>query len=348
MWQKKKRGESFDSMKKYALRQVRINDRDRKVFEALYRFNGITLGALQEVHFNGSSYASNRLAKLKNAGYLDRKYYYSDGLKEAGVYYLCSKGIQEIGKEITPKYIEPRKDKLDVQIMLSKLYCKFSDDLLSAREVKQVYNLQNFTPISAFLPSPPTAIIILSQNSTSQEYNNVKTFLEAQVEPFVQYIVVAKKFPGVLEETDAHFIYWDMAEQVIPNFYRNPQHYTNSFLKVFQNYFPNTPITVKKQYGLQFHVANLPFGPLYLGELHTGFLRLARLLQRPDRAYCLSVPDRAQLNMVRVVEGSFTIYSEKDQAFYRVFTQDNRLKTKKLTLYELEIGQDLPLLRYAH
>ena len=249
-------------MKKYALRQVRINDRDRKVFEALYRFNGITLGALQEVHFNGSSYASNRLAKLKNAGYLDRKYYYSDGLKEAGVYYLCSKGIQEIGKEITPKYIEPRKDKLDVQIMLSKLYCKFSDDLLSAREVKQVYNLQNFTPISAFLPSPPTAIIILSHNSTSQEYNNVKTFLEAQVEPFVQYIVVAKKFPGVLEETDAHFIYWDMAEQVIPNFYRNPQHYTNSFLKVFQNYFPNTPITVKNSTASSFTLPTCPSAPL--------------------------------------------------------------------------------------
>ncbi len=136
---------------------IRLLERDKKIFEALVKTEMLTLNQINRLFFPSSNfYCYERLGKLVKAGYLvSRPYVHRKTGKKIGVcYYLTRVGFKAIGKEhYNPSFlVEPRKH--DYRNAISELYVELTPlgwEFDNSKEVKAKHKFDRKYKISCSL-----------------------------------------------------------------------------------------------------------------------------------------------------------------------------------------------------
>lgn len=319
---------------------IRLDERDLAVMRDTARFRGLTLESIRRVHFNGSTYAWKRLASLYEHGYLERKYFYEvkhtapgtrPARRIAAFYYPTPKGLKKIGYVIDPRYVVPIAEKLDVHHLISELYAAIPG-LLGKREAMAYYNFKRFMPVSCVVPQePPLFICISGRNRSHGEVSRLVKFIHTGYIPG-RYIAIARhSFAERLLLTEAHFIPWDLAAEVVPTMAKDPSYYLERFISfVDQRQFKG--ITVLAQNGPFVKVKTAQHQVFNLAELFTGSTRLMLMLRNPpENAYVFCDSLKHLSTSVRLESGSIYALARKEKKLYQLYAEDGKTKHRVLS-----------------
>lgn len=314
----------------------RITSRDIKLFKDLFRFNGLSGPSIIQKTFNGSTHGYNRLSAFMKDRYIDQTFYYalhhrkhkkSFTQRICAIYYLKPKGLRVIRKNIDPRYVRPSERKLDVHNLVSNFYMNIPN-ILSRRETLRQYNLKPFMPVTCCIPSdPPIFIYVSGKDKNFAEDSRIAAFIESGITE-AKHIIVSREFSEKFYKPFSYFVSWDSAPFIIPNIINDHHYYERQFVRVLKKYYPTASATFTEGLCTQFKIpdrgtyktANLVFA--------SNLIRLN--LQYPEKDILVSVPSLHHLYGINLKGGEFIFYSEKDNKFYRMFAQSNKMKYKPI------------------
>ena len=314
--------------------KIYLKERDTKVFLDLIRFKGLPQNAIKEIHFNNSSYCGARISDYIKKNYIDKKYVYAKqkkAVKRIGaIYYLTSKGLKAINSNLSPQRVMPNPDKLDESILIGELYSIFPN-LLSSKETKQKYRLDNHIPVKCSLPlSKPILFYIVGNNKTQGEHKYITDFIKKQYFP-ATHIITSKSFAKSYMSIDAHFIPWDNILEVMPTLVNDPNHYMETTKNILTSLVPQANIYEREF----FKVLKTPHREIYFTEFATGNMNVIRNISPPPSSETLVYlyKERDKFFLPIKPGEEIYIYAENKQKFYEVFRDIyGRLNSEEFTM----------------
>ncbi len=309
---------------------VRIQQRDKDVIQRIIDFNGLPGKEIVDKYFDGSRYGNMRLKSLEDNGYLKKIYYYAPRKKDgkvftqriSAIYYATPKGLREVGCSIDSRFVIPDEEKLDVSNLVGKLFAKIPS-LLSKRQAIEKYNLKNFIPISCAVDGDtPMFIYVLGNKLGRFDIGRIKGFTESGIMPHAKHYVVSRKFYDRLFLPNIHFVPWIMAPDILPNLAQDRNYYLREFLEIVKKEFPGIGLLSGPEPLIRAQYQNKI---LHIGELISGLNHIRLVLQDPPENTFIYAPSRRHFYGVKLNQGSFLFYSQKDQDIFEMRLRDSNM-----------------------
>lgn len=326
---------------------IKLGENDFKIIKNCYDFTALPLCTLVNRYYSRSpSRCSQRVENLSFLGFLHKEFYYESDIYDIerkksrgdrkGVLVFCRrKGAKLIGldKEYRSRDQDPvgQKDKFkkkfDVYYMIGKLYKKIPS-LLSRREALQVYDLKNFTPLECVVPSsPPYFIHVIGEDTGTSWRTNREGKTTDTIEQRLSYaqsrarnekhIIIAREHNTRFVRDFVRYIPWDIADEVVCNIIKNPNHYLDEFIAMLKQDPKFAFLTYSTPDGLT--KINTSHGTYHIGELFSGSNTLRRKLSSPPPNTLIYTHSNEQLRGIALRKSKFYhAYFARDQKVYRI------------------------------
>ncbi len=281
-------------------------NRDREIVNKICEFNGLTLDAISELFFQGSTHASRRMNKLAREGLVKKKFVYNKRGKTAKrkcvIYTATAKAINLFNLSYHPNTINPKKNKLDIQFMISKLKETFPS-IKSKRDIRGQNNLNNSLPVDCALKEKETTFFyIVSQSHTDKDIQGKINFIHDFNWLADNHIIIArnynKKYNTPLSYEDyicEYFIFrYDHLVPIrIARFLEDKYYYLKVFNQILSRQLTEFRVD---QFSLPFSTAFYKGKQIYFTELISGSSRILQELnfeELPQKLFIL-VEDKSK------------------------------------------------------
>ena len=256
---------------------MKIMERDQEIISKICEFNGLTLETISKLFFQGSTHASRRMNKLSKEGLVKKKFVYTKNGKKivkrkCVIYTATAKAISLFGLNYHPQTVQPKKNKLDIQYMISKLKGTFPS-IKSKREIRDLNNLNNSLPVDCALAEEETTFFyIVSQSHTDKDIQSKINFIHDFNWLADNHIIITKNYNkkySVPSNCEYYIFRYDHLVPVrIARFLNDKFYYQKVFNQILSHQFPEWNVD---QFKTPFGIAFYKNRKIYFAELISGY-----------------------------------------------------------------------------